>query len=84
MKKTLSNIALLALKGLDRSSREAFAEFAGVHIDTINRWVRDNDDNLTTASNLSYISKILKVDEKDILEDVIESGVGESATVAQS
>lgn len=70
MKKTLSKIALLALKGLGRSRRIDFAAFASVHIDTLNRWIRDNDDALTTASNLGYISKILEVSEQGLLEDV--------------
>lgn len=76
MKKTLSNIALLALKGLDRSKREVFAEYAGVHIDTLNRWIRNNDDELTTASNISYISRILGVTEQEVLEDVVSEDLG--------
>lgn len=72
MKKTLSNIAILALKGLDVKTRQVFADFANVQIQTLNRWIRDNDDELTTASNLSYISGLLKVPEQDLLEDVSE------------
>jgi transcriptional regulator with XRE-family HTH domain len=71
MKKTLSNIALLALRGLDRSTREDFAKYATVHIDTLNRWIRNSDDELTTASNVSYISKVLGVGEQEILENVV-------------
>lgn len=81
MKKTLSNIAILALRGLDVEQRQAFAEFTGMTKDTINRWIRNNDDELTTASNLSFISGILKVSEQDLLEDVV-SGVAEAQDTA--
>lgn len=75
MKKTLSNIAILALKGLSADVRRDFAAFAGVEIQTLNRWIRDNDDELTTASNLSYISGLLKVPEQDLLEDVVSTEI---------
>jgi len=79
MKKTLSNIALLALKGLDVDQRQAFADFANVTKDTLNRYIRNNDDWLTTASNLSYISGILKVSEQELLEDVVSEEVGQQS-----
>jgi len=39
-----------------------------VHPGTVERWIRDNEEILTTAKNLSIISKHLKVKQDELLE----------------
>lgn len=40
-----------------------------VHPMTVQRWIANNDEKLTTAKSLSVICDVLKVKQEDILED---------------
>lgn len=64
----LSKIAILALKGLGRSARRSLADQMGLTEDTLYRWVRNNDDNLTKVAYLSAIQRELGVDQDLLLE----------------
>lgn len=64
----LSKIALLALKGLGRAGRKTLADKMGLTEDTLYRWMRTNDDNLTKAAHLSVIQETLGLEQDQILE----------------
>lgn len=62
----LTNIAILAIRG--SGINKELAEALGVHISTVNRYIADNDDNLTKAAALEVIKKIPGLNEDQILE----------------
>lgn len=65
----LSKIALLAIKGTDKDFKDRLAEKCGVSPRTLNRWISDNDDNLTKADPLQMISEETGLDQSQILEE---------------
>jgi hypothetical protein len=65
----LTKVAILALKGLDKKARERIAETANRDISTLNRWIADNDDNLTKAAISGSISKEIGLPVEEILEE---------------
>lgn len=64
----LSKAAILALRGLDTEKRAAMAKAMGKHIATLNRWIANNDDNLTKAANLALIEKEIGLAGSEILK----------------
>lgn len=69
---TLTNIAILALKGLSVDARERIATACGVSSHTINRWIRDVDDNLTKAAALKQIRKETGLVDSQILTEGLD------------
>lgn len=63
----LSNVAILALRGLDRSGKESLADSLGVSVSTVNRYIAENDDNLTKAAALQVIRGITGLPDGEIL-----------------
>jgi len=69
-KMQLSNIAILALRGLDKEAKQRIADVAGVSIDSIYRWINTNNDNLTKPAIIRVIKKELNLaDDQEILEE---------------
>jgi transposase len=62
-----SKPALLALKGLDEYSKEQLAKKMGVSLQTLKRWIKRNNDNLTMAGHLDIISKEIGLGVEQIL-----------------
>ena len=54
---TVSNPTLLALRGMTIEQKEVLAKDLGVHINTLYRWIKDNDENLTKMGVVRKISK---------------------------
>lgn len=71
----LSTAAQLALKGLDRKGKERLAESLGVSVSTVNRYIAENDDNLTKAAALQVIRGITGLPDQEILTgtDMLQS-----------
>jgi hypothetical protein len=71
----LTKIAILALRGFDRGIKGRIAEAAGgVTVSTLNRWIADNDDNLTKAAVVKIIGKETGLTDQEILEeDTVEA-----------
>ena len=65
----LSNITILALRGCDIEVKQKIADAAGVSIDTVYRWIKGNDDNLTKAAVLKVIREELGLSDSQILEE---------------
>lgn len=65
----LSKAAILALKGLGRDGRVKLAAEMGITEDTLYRWIRLNDDNLTKAAHLNVIRRELGLDDSALLVD---------------
>lgn len=63
----LSHVAILALRGLDRKSKETLADSLGVSVSTVNRYIAENDDNLTKAAALQVIRGITGLPDGEIL-----------------
>lgn len=63
----LSTAAQLALKGMDRKGKEKLAESLGVSVSTVNRYIAENDDNLTKAAALQVIRGITGLPDQEIL-----------------
>jgi hypothetical protein len=70
----LSKIAILAVKGTDTEFRGRMAEKCNVSINTINRWIRENDDNLTKADPLQMIREETGLSDQEILEEEVKEG----------
>lgn len=64
----LSKLSLLALKGTGKEFKDRLADKCGVAPGTLNRWIRDNDDNLTKADPLQMIREETGLDDSQILE----------------
>lgn len=71
----LSKIVLLAMKG-SKELRDQLATELDVSITTVNRWVADNDDNLTKAAALQIIREKTGLEDSQILEETTSEGVG--------
>lgn len=52
--------------------KEAIARIEDVRIETVRKWVRDNDDNLTKASVVKVIKDMSGLTEDQILEETGE------------
>ena len=63
----LKKIGILALQG-SSSLRQRIADMEGKTIQTINRWIREGDDNLTKAGPLSLIKQETGLGNEDLLE----------------
>lgn len=63
----LSIAAILALRGSDRKSKEKLADSLGVSVSTVNRYLAENDDNLTKAAALQVIRGITGLPDQEIL-----------------
>lgn len=50
------------------------AKFNDVRVDTVNRWLREDDSMLTTADNLIIIREHLKLPKKAIMTIQAETG----------
>lgn len=68
----LSTAAQLALKGLDRKGKEKLAESLGVSVSTVNRYIAENDDNLTKAAALQVIRGITGLPDQEILAGTVQ------------
>ena len=68
----LSTAAQLALKGLDRKGKEKLAESLGVSVSTVNRYISENDDNLTKAAALQVIRGITGLPDQEILTGTVQ------------
>lgn len=66
----LTNIAILALRGLGHGVKEKIASGLGVTVSTINRWIVNNDDNLTKAAVIKVIQEETGLTQDEILEEV--------------
>lgn len=69
----LSTAAQLALKGLDRKGKEKLAESLGVSVSTVNRYIAENDDNLTKAAALQVIRGITGLPDQEILTGTVQA-----------
>ena len=69
----LSKIAILALRGCGKDFRSQLADKCGVSLRTINRWITNNDDNLTKADALQMIRFETGLQDHEILEEVVET-----------
>lgn len=49
--------------------KEAISRVEGVRIETVRKWVRDEDDNLTKASVIKVIKDMSGLTEDQILEE---------------
>jgi len=68
----LSKIAMLALKGLGSGKKDDLADALGVSIQTLYRYINDNDDNLTKAAALKFIREETGLVDSEILENETE------------
>ena len=64
----LTNITILALRGLGKKARQRIADAGEVSVITLNRWIRENHKNLTYPTVQQAIKKELNTDS-EILED---------------
>jgi len=64
----LTQITLLALRGLDSDAKESLAKDMGVSKDTLNRWLRDDSEKLTMLSRLQSISTLLNMEVDQLVE----------------
>lgn len=64
----LTNIAILAIRGT-RGINKKLAKALGVSPSTVNRYIVDNDDNLTKAAALEVINQIPELQGHKILEE---------------
>lgn len=63
----LSKIAILAVRGV-RGSGKKLAEAIGVSENTVVKYLRENDDNLTKAAALAVIRELTGLTDDQILE----------------
>ena len=66
---SLSKIALLSLKG-SKHMRCQIADSEACSLETVNRWIRQNNSMLTKASILAIIRQETGLTVEQILEDV--------------
>lgn len=64
----LSKLAILALKGTEVDFREHLAKSIGVSLQTLYRYITENDPNLTKAAALVLIREITGLNNEEILE----------------
>lgn len=64
----LSKLAILAIRG-SKDLREKIAAEMKASLGTVNRWVADNDDNLTKAAALKVIREELELTDSELLEE---------------
>lgn len=64
----LSNLALLALKGMNLENKKRVADEMGLTMDTFYRWLRTNDEKLTMAACTTVIKKEFGLTDEQILE----------------
>lgn len=63
----LSELGIVVLRGSDKI-KERLMETFGITINTVNRWIRENNDNLTKASALFIIREETGLSDSEILE----------------
>lgn len=56
----------------DDELKLVLAKANGVKVDTVNKWLREDDVILTTATNLELIREYLKLPKKAILTQSVE------------
>lgn len=66
----LSHLGLTVIRG-SQNIKSRFMESFGITIDTVNRWVRENHDNLTKAAALQIIREETGLSDSEILENEI-------------
>jgi hypothetical protein len=66
----LTKIGILALQG-SSSLRQRIADLEGKTIQTVNRWIRECDDNLTKAGPLSLIKQETGLTDEHLLEEAV-------------
>lgn len=66
----LRKIGILALQA-STSLRNRISEMEGKTPQTINRWVRDNDSNLTKAAIINAIKEVTGLTEDQLLEEAV-------------
>jgi transposase len=71
-KMKLRKIGIMALQASTKM-RNRIAELEKVTPQTINRWVRDNDDMLTKAATLSILREETGLTDEQLLEQVAET-----------
>lgn len=64
----LTKLAIMALRGAGKRSRQVIAEALNVAESTVYRWISDNDENLTKAAALEVIRKETGLSDDQILE----------------
>lgn len=67
----LSQIALLALRGSDKSVKQRIADEIGVTLASVYRFIQDNDDSLTKAAALKIIREITGLEDSQLLEETV-------------
>ena len=64
----LSNIAILAIRGMDVEFKKGLAKALRVSDQTMYRYLASNDDSLTKAASLELIREITGLSDEQILE----------------
>lgn len=64
----LSELGITILRGSEKIRERLRASF-DITSTTVNRWVRENDDNLTKAAALSIIREETGLSDSEILEN---------------
>lgn len=65
----LSNVVLLALRGMDRDDKKRISQEMGLTEDTFYRWLRTNDEKLTMAACLAPLKKEFNLTDEQLLEN---------------
>lgn len=68
----LTQIAILALRGSDRSVKQKIAEEIGVTEAAIYKFIQSNSDNLTKAAVIKIIREITGLEDSQILEETAD------------
>ena len=64
----LTQVALLALRGSDKSVKERMAKAIGCSLPSLYRFIQDNSDELTKAGGLVILREITGLPDVQILE----------------
>lgn len=64
----LSKVAILALKGSGVDFKERLAKSIGVSLQTLYRYIVENDDAMTKAAAMELIREMTGLDDDEILE----------------
>jgi transposase-like protein len=67
----VSKIAILALRGTEKESKERLAAALGASANSVYRWINENEDNgeLTKATAVKVIAEETGLKEEEILEE---------------
>lgn len=65
----ISNVVLLALRGMDKEDKKRIAQEMGLTEDTFYRWIRTNDEKLTMAACLAPLRKEFGMTDEQLLEN---------------